>query len=196
MITPYVPLVLEKIWRKSAIPDTKKCVGNDFVSARRGPVGQMCRLLAVGPTYRRHVGDFPSQVADAGGNAPLTPHMRHCALHHRLCSMGDDLPSKRIHFLRGLGGVWPSSHSDLRQCIITGTKERFEGHTPPQHPQHYIRLLGGLSPINLTRRNEAQCLVWGVRGAFPPSAAMVVMVSPESSCLEQEKFLRWTEAET
>ena len=52
---------LEKIWRKSAIPDTKKCVGNKFVSARRGPVGQMCRLLAVGPTCRRHVGDFPSQ---------------------------------------------------------------------------------------------------------------------------------------
>jgi len=57
-----------------------------------------------------------------------------------------------------------------------GTKERFEGHTPPQHPQHYIRLLGGSSPINLTCRNEAQCLVWGVRGAFPPSAAMVVKV--------------------
>jgi hypothetical protein len=28
-----------------------------------GPVGQkMCRLLAVGPTCRQHVGDFPSQV--------------------------------------------------------------------------------------------------------------------------------------
>jgi hypothetical protein len=26
------------------------------------------------------------------------------------------------------------------------------------------------------RQHEAQCLVWGVRGAFPPSAAMVVMV--------------------
>ena len=57
-----------------------------------------------------------------------------------------------------------------------GTKERFEGHTPPQHPQHYIRLLGGSSPINLTRRNKAQCLVWGGRGVFPLSAAMVVTV--------------------
>jgi len=62
----------------------------------------------------------------------------------------------------------------LWRCIIAGTKERFEGQTPPQHPQHYIRLLGGSSPINLKRQNEAQCLVWGVRGAFPPSAAMVV----------------------
>ena len=48
--------------------------------------------------------------------------------------------------------------------------------TPPQHPQHYFRLLGGSLPINLTRQNEAQCLVWGVTGAFPPSAAMVVTV--------------------
>jgi len=44
----------------------------------------------------------------------------------------------------------------LRRCIIAGTKERFEGHTPPQHPQNYIRLLGGSPPINLTRRNETQ----------------------------------------
>jgi len=52
---------LEKIWRKSANPDTKKSVGDKFVSARLGRVGQKCRLLAVGPTCRRHVGDFPSQ---------------------------------------------------------------------------------------------------------------------------------------
>jgi len=55
-------------------------------------------------------------------------------------------------------------------------KEHFEGHTSTQHPQHYIRLLKGLSSINLTRWNGAQCLVWGVRGAFTPSAAMVVTV--------------------
>ena len=64
----------------------------------------------------------------------------------------------------------------LRRCIIAGTKERFEGHTPPQHPQHYIRLLGGSLPINLTRRNEAQCLVRGITRAFPLSTAMVVTV--------------------
>ena len=64
----------------------------------------------------------------------------------------------------------------LRRCIIAGTKERFEGLTPPQHPQHYIRLLGGLSPINLTRRNKAQCLVCGVTGALLLSAAMFLTV--------------------
>jgi hypothetical protein len=68
---------IEKIWRKSAIPDTKKSVGNEFVSARLGRVGQKCRLLAVGPTCRRHVGDFPSQVDELSrvsmlGNEILT----------------------------------------------------------------------------------------------------------------------------
>ena len=43
----------------------------------------------------------------------------------------------------------------LQQFIIAGTKERFEGHTPTQHPQHYTRLLGGSLPINLMHQNEA-----------------------------------------
>jgi len=55
---------LEKIWRKSSNPDTNKSVGNEFVSARLGRVGQKCRLLAVGPTCCRHVGNFPSQDGD------------------------------------------------------------------------------------------------------------------------------------
>jgi len=62
MITPYVPLVLRENLEKVGNPDTKKSVGNKFVSARLGRVGQKCRLLAVVPTCRRHVGDFPSQV--------------------------------------------------------------------------------------------------------------------------------------
>jgi hypothetical protein len=77
-------------------------------------------------------------------------------------------------------GVYGSQHTPmLRRCIITGTKKCIEGHTPPQHPQNYIRLLRGSSliwTINLTHQHEAQCLVWGVRWAFPPSAAMVVTV--------------------
>jgi hypothetical protein len=40
-------------------------------------------------------------------------------------------------------------------------------------PKNYIRLLGGLSPINLTRRRGAQGLMWGTRGPFPLAAAMV-----------------------
>ncbi len=86
-------------------------------------------------------------------------------------------PEQADTIFTGLSGCMALIHTPmLRWCIIAGTKERFEGHTPPQHPQHYIRLLGGSSPINLTRWNEAQCLVWGVTGAFPPSAAMVVTV--------------------
>jgi len=115
---------------------------------------------------------------------------------HHLCSMGDD-PRAFGYTFDGVEGAYGHQHTPmLRRCIIAGTKERFEGHTPPQHPQNYIRLLGGPSPINLTRRNEAQCLMWGIRGAFPPSAAMVVTVFcrlPEheplfrlNPCLEQD----------
>jgi hypothetical protein len=86
-------------------------------------------------------------------------------------------PEQADTIFKGLRGCMALIHTPmLRWCIIAGTNERFEGHTPPQHPQHYIRLLGGSSPINLTRWNEAQCLVWGITGAFPPSAAMVVTV--------------------
>jgi hypothetical protein len=35
-------------------------------------------------------------MAADGGNAPLTPHTRHCAPRHRLCSMGNDPLIKRI----------------------------------------------------------------------------------------------------
>ena len=85
-------------------------------------------------------------------------------------------PEQADTIFKGLRVYGPHHTPMLRQCIISGTKERFESHTPPQHPQQYIRLLGGLAPINLTRLNEAQCLVWGIRGAFPPLAAMVVKV--------------------
>jgi hypothetical protein len=41
-------------------------------------------------------------------------------------------------------------------------------------PKNYIRLLGGLSPIDLMRpQRGAQGLMWGTRGLFPPAAAMV-----------------------
>jgi hypothetical protein len=40
-------------------------------------------------------------------------------------------------------------------------------------PKIFIRLLGGLLPINLTHWRGAQGLMWGTRGPFPPAAAMV-----------------------
>ncbi len=43
-------------------------------------------------------------------------------------------------------------------------------------PKEYIRKLGGLSPIHLTRWRRAQGLMWGTRGPFLPAAAMVVVV--------------------
>ncbi len=40
-------------------------------------------------------------MAAAGRNGPLAPHMRQ-----------DDPPSKRVHFLLGSGGGYPSRHGD------------------------------------------------------------------------------------
>jgi hypothetical protein len=73
MITPYVPLVLRENLEKVGKPRHKKSVGNEIVLARLGQVGQKCRLLAVGPTCRRHVGDFPSQ-----GEGELADVRRRC----------------------------------------------------------------------------------------------------------------------
>jgi hypothetical protein len=39
--------------------------------------------------------------------------------------------------------------------------------------KNYIRLLGGLLPIHLTRQGGEQGLMWGARGPFPLAAAMV-----------------------
>jgi len=47
----------------------------------------------------------PSQpqptMADTGRNVPLAPHMRPCALHRQLCSIGEDLLSKWTQFFEG-----------------------------------------------------------------------------------------------
>jgi len=41
------------------------------------------------------------QATAAGGNAPLTPHTRHCASFQRVRLMGDDSPSIMLGVLRG-----------------------------------------------------------------------------------------------
>jgi hypothetical protein len=62
-------------------------------------------------------------------------------------------------------------------------RKRFEGHKHPQPPRKYIRKLGGLLPIHLTRQHGAQGLMWGARGPFLLAAAMVVgVVTPVVFC--------------
>ena len=51
------------------------------------------------------------------------------------------------YFLKVEGVYGPQNCPMLQQCIIAGTKERFEGYTPPHSPQNYNRLLRGLLPI-------------------------------------------------
>ncbi len=107
------------------------------------------------------------------------PSAAHNALHPALSSSldGRQSPKQADIIVKGLRGCMALK---TLQCYNDAssrkTKECIEDHTPPQHPQNYICLLGGSSPINLMCQHEAQCLMWGFRGAFPPSAAMVVMV--------------------
>ena len=108
------------------------------------------------------------------------PSTTHKALHPAPSSSIDGRrpPEQADIFFKGLRGCM--ALSTLR-CYDDASspeqsKERIEGHTPPQHPLNYIRLRWGSLPINLTRQHKAQCLVCGVRGTFPPSAAMVVTV--------------------
>jgi hypothetical protein len=44
------------------------------------------------------------------------------------------------------------------------------------NPKNYTCLLGGLSAIHSMHRHEAQGLMWGARGPFPPAMTMVVAV--------------------
>jgi len=67
MITPYVPLVLEKFWRKSAIPDTKNVSGTNLCRLVGGLSAKCADFWLSG----RHVADmsatFPAKVC--GGDA-------------------------------------------------------------------------------------------------------------------------------
>ena len=89
---------------------------------------------------------------------------------------GKTLRARAYKFLKVEGVYCHQNTLMLRQCIIVGTKERFEGHKPPHSPQNYTRLLRGLSPIHLTRCWGAWGLIWGVRGSFLPASALVVDV--------------------
>jgi hypothetical protein len=117
-----------------------------------------------------------------------------------------------------INGPRPPEQADIFFKGLRGrNKGALEGHTLPHHPQNYIRLLGGSSSINLTRRQSVrgQCLVWGIRGGISAAVAKVVAVFcsvPEHEPLfwlnqgtvgitrkllsRARQFLRCTEAET
>ena len=51
-------------------------------------------------------------MAAAGGNGPLVPHMRPFVPRQCFEFIEDNPPSKRMHFLPGLGGGYPSRHGN------------------------------------------------------------------------------------
>jgi hypothetical protein len=116
-------------------------------------------------------------MAAAGGNGPLAPHMRPCALRWCVKWMGDNPPSLWTYFLGGWGCLWPSKHF-RRWCIATKL-ECFEGQALPNSSKNYIRLLGGYRP-SIQRVGAEQKVSRGALGGYFRRrglwSAMVVMV--------------------
>ncbi len=103
--------------------------------------------------------------------------MRPCAPQWRVKWMGNNPPSKRVYFL-GLLRVFVVLKT-LQCCGDSSSPEQrsaLRAINTLNPPKNYIRKLGGLLPIRLTRRRGAQGLMWGAKGPFPPAAAMVVVV--------------------
>ncbi len=113
-------------------------------------------------------------MAATSRNGPLAPHMRPRTPHLRIGWMGDNPPSLRMYSLGGLRVFMA-----LKALLCYGNDEM------PQHwsvlraintlnsPKKYLRLLGGLLPIHLTRWRGVQGLMWGARGPFLLAAATV-----------------------
>jgi hypothetical protein len=90
---------------------------------------------------------------------------------------GQQPPKQAVIIFGAIEGVYgPQRTLMLWQFIVAGTTERFEGHTHPQPPQKYIRLLEGLSPIHSWHWRGAEGIMWGTRGPFLLVAAMAVAV--------------------
>jgi hypothetical protein len=89
-------------------------------------------------------------MATAGGNGPLEPAMRPCALHCGIEWMGSNHPSLRVYFGGGfrvcmaLQALLCSSNDALAQhwSVLRAI------HTL-NSPQNYIRLLGGVLAVHL-----------------------------------------------
>jgi len=116
-------------------------------------------------------------MAAAGGNGPLEPCRMPYVPLQRVLLIEDDPPSKRICFLWGLIGHMPLK---TPQCCggASSLEQRsvLRGIHPINPTPKHILLLGGLSPINLTRRRTRLALEWDSRGPFPPVAIMVGLV--------------------
>ena len=122
-------------------------------------------------TYTDHI-----IIAVAGKWPSNAPH--EALLLMPMCQIEGWQPPKQADDIVFLGGGWqgkcPSKCSFVptMRCIAA-TLECFEGHTPPQPPQNYIRFLGGSSPINQRWQRGEQDFMCGTRGPFPPMLAVV-----------------------
>jgi hypothetical protein len=81
----------------------------------------------------------------------------------------------------------------LWRCIITGTKERFEGNKHPQSPQKIHTQAWRVVAHPFKALAWSARHMWGTRGPFPPVAAMVVaVVTPVVFCTKATEILKNT----
>jgi hypothetical protein len=98
--------------------------------------------------------------------APAGYHRHNHGRRRRKCPRNTPHEALRFVLTRQIDGQRFPEQANIMLGVLRGC-------TPPQPLKNCIRLLGGSSPIEQRRWRGAQCLVWGVRGAFPPASAVI-----------------------
>ncbi len=117
-------------------------------------------------------------AAAAAGHGSLAPHRRPFILIRRIGSMDDNPPSKRLCFSMATEGLWPSKCSDGKAMMAINSpryRSILRAIDPLVARENYIRLLGGLCPINPTRWIRIVGILRGAREPSCPAAAAMVM---------------------
>ncbi len=117
-------------------------------------------------------------AAAATGHGSLAPHRRPVILIRHVGSMDDDPLSKRLSFSTAREGLRPSKCSDGKaMMVINLPRHRSVSRAidPLVARENYIRLLGGLCPIDLTCRIRMIGILCGAREPSCPAVAAMVM---------------------
>ncbi len=120
-----------------------------------------------------------NMAAAATGNGPLAPHMLSEIPKRRIGSIGYDGLIKRICILPARRRYKSPKHSNGEARFMSSSRHHrsilwaLYRHVAGKM---HIRLLGALSPINLTQCTGIFDNICGARGPFPVAASMVVVL--------------------
>ncbi len=117
-------------------------------------------------------------AAAAARHGSLAPHRRPFIPIWHIGSMDDDPPSKRLCFSTAREGLWPSKRSNGKVMMAINLpchQSVLRAIDPLVAREYYIRLLGGLCPIDRTRRVSIVGILCGTREPSCPAAAAMVI---------------------